>query len=293
MSNDDARTFLESVTGFIDDPERDGLKSAQRPVKLGTIDALYNGTGNPKVLFDGETLMGVRTYAWVGRKPRANNRVVLVPQGHTYVILGTINDTIAYFLSATPPLSLSAAGVLSINAATETDAGISERATTSEGTAGADTSRYVSPAVAKAIKDYVAVFSVIGGNAQNVSNNTPTRVQAAWGTPEISKNVGSWSSGGLTITRPGDYFVNAGVGFNSATAYRTIVEVLLNSTVWDTGVLVRGNPFGRNGGVAGGRMVTLAANDVLRVYVNQESGGTRAIEQNPLTFFSVHSVGAI
>lgn len=90
--NDDARTFLESVAGFTDDVDGPDRSSADRPVKLGTIDALWNGTGNPKVLFDGETLMGVRTYPWVGRRPVPGERAMLAPQGHTYIIVGTLGD---------------------------------------------------------------------------------------------------------------------------------------------------------------------------------------------------------
>lgn len=101
MSNDLARTFLESVTGFVESVPED---SSARPVKVGTVDALYNGTGRPKVLFDGETLMGVRTYPWVGRRPIAGDRVVLIPQGHGYVIVGTVDDTT---LNPAPYTSLS------------------------------------------------------------------------------------------------------------------------------------------------------------------------------------------
>lgn len=92
MSNDDARNFLESVAGYSDEPQGD-TPSQDRPVKMGTVDLSWNGTGKPMVLFDGESLMGVRTYPWVGRTPRPGERVVLLPQGHTYVILGTVGTT--------------------------------------------------------------------------------------------------------------------------------------------------------------------------------------------------------
>lgn len=85
----DARSFLESIAGYSDAPETE-VASQDKPVKLGTVDALYAGVGNPKVLFDGESLMGVRTYPWVGHRPRALERVVLLPQGHTYIILGAV-----------------------------------------------------------------------------------------------------------------------------------------------------------------------------------------------------------
>lgn len=91
MTNDDARTFLESVAGYTDDAPG-ATPSYDKPVKLGTVDALYAGSGNPKVLFDGETLMGVRAYPYSGRQPRAGDRVVLLPQGHSYVIIGSLGD---------------------------------------------------------------------------------------------------------------------------------------------------------------------------------------------------------
>jgi microcystin-dependent protein len=89
MSADAARSFLDAVAGYTDNADAE-VPSQDKPVRLGTIDALYTGSGNPKVLFDGESLMGVRTYPWIGRQPVASERVVLIPQGHTYVVAGTI-----------------------------------------------------------------------------------------------------------------------------------------------------------------------------------------------------------
>lgn len=83
-----ARDLLESMRGYVKDPEQPPA-SADRSVKLGTIDAAYTGVGSPKVLFDGETVMGARGYVTLGYVS-ANDRVVLLPTGHTYVILGAI-----------------------------------------------------------------------------------------------------------------------------------------------------------------------------------------------------------
>lgn len=80
-----ARSFLDSLAGYTDAPG-DVVPSQDKPAKLGTVDAGYTGTGRPMVLFDGESLMGVRTYAWTGRKPRAGERVMLSPVGRGYVI---------------------------------------------------------------------------------------------------------------------------------------------------------------------------------------------------------------
>ena len=90
MSGDIARSFLDSIRGFTQDDGGE-TPSQNKPVKLGVIDALY-ASGNPKVLFDGETIMGIRGYPWSGRQPRAGDRVVLLPQGHSYVIIGSLGD---------------------------------------------------------------------------------------------------------------------------------------------------------------------------------------------------------
>lgn len=87
-----ALSFLESVTGYSETGEAVTPPSEDRPVKLGTIDPSWT-TGNPRVLFDGETIMGVRGYPWAGTKPRPGERVVLVPQGRSYVIVGALART--------------------------------------------------------------------------------------------------------------------------------------------------------------------------------------------------------
>lgn len=99
MSSDDARAFLESVAGYASDSVGE-VPSQDKPVRIGTVDAAYAGSGRPRVLFDGESLMGVRTYPWTSRKPLALDRVVLIPQGHTYVIAGTIDDATVTTLAA-------------------------------------------------------------------------------------------------------------------------------------------------------------------------------------------------
>ena len=90
MSNDAARAFLQSIAGFTDQADEGGTLSQDKPVKIGTVDVAYNGAGLPKVLFDGESLMGVKGYPWINRRPFAGDRVVLLPQGRSYVITGTL-----------------------------------------------------------------------------------------------------------------------------------------------------------------------------------------------------------
>lgn len=85
-----ARSFLESVAGFTDEPKGGRPTAADRPTRLGVVDPGWNRSGFPRVLFDGESLMGVKGYPWVGVLPNPGERVVLVPQGRSYVIVGSI-----------------------------------------------------------------------------------------------------------------------------------------------------------------------------------------------------------
>jgi len=87
--NDLARSFLDSVAGFTGQPEG-SVPSQDKPVKLGTVDPGYSGAGNPQVLFDGESLMGISGYPYSGVQPVSGDRVVLLPQGRGYVIIGSV-----------------------------------------------------------------------------------------------------------------------------------------------------------------------------------------------------------
>jgi len=91
--SDKARALLASVAGFaapVVGPTSDA-GSSNLPVRLATVDTAYT-TGLPKVLFDGETVMGARTYASLA-PCYAGQRVALLPVGHSYIILGGINAT--------------------------------------------------------------------------------------------------------------------------------------------------------------------------------------------------------
>lgn len=58
--------------------------------RTGTIDSGYT-TGRPRVLFDGESTLGQKTYPYLASyTPAAGNRVLLVPVGRGYVIAGRI-----------------------------------------------------------------------------------------------------------------------------------------------------------------------------------------------------------
>jgi hypothetical protein len=87
----DSRDFLEYVSGYGGSGTSAPKSSAERPPKLGTIDAAYT-TGLPKILFDGETMVSAKGYSWLDPYlPLPGDRVSLLPVGQSYLILGKIN----------------------------------------------------------------------------------------------------------------------------------------------------------------------------------------------------------
>lgn len=94
----DALSFLDAVAGY-SRAQRDS--SADRPIKLGTIDSTYDPWENypdvpslPKVKFDGEDTNTTKRYGYVqGFIPCPGQRVWLVPIGTTYMIAGAVENT--------------------------------------------------------------------------------------------------------------------------------------------------------------------------------------------------------
>lgn len=80
----DPTTFFEAVAEY-DKTDAKGFN------RCGTIDPGYAGSGPARVLFDGETTISQKSYQFIGTAPVAGRRVVLMPVGSTYVILGMIN----------------------------------------------------------------------------------------------------------------------------------------------------------------------------------------------------------
>lgn len=79
----DPLDFLDSVAGHT---------AARYPVQtplLGTVDPAYT-SGNPKITFDGETTLSGKTYLYAGYTPKAGDRVVLLPVGNSYLIIGAV-----------------------------------------------------------------------------------------------------------------------------------------------------------------------------------------------------------
>lgn len=86
-------SFLQSVAGYTHQTQPG--ESSTAPVKIGTIDAAYSGTGFAKVKFDGESVTSVKPYPFLASYfPVPGDRVVLMPAGTTYVIMGKIDDTV-------------------------------------------------------------------------------------------------------------------------------------------------------------------------------------------------------
>lgn len=61
------------------------------PIRMGTIDAGYV-SGQPAVVFDGESIASGKTYPYLDSyTPSADDRVVLVPVGGTWLIIGSVS----------------------------------------------------------------------------------------------------------------------------------------------------------------------------------------------------------
>lgn len=95
-------SFLRTVAGYTR-AQTDG--SADRACRIAVIDPAYS-SGNPKVTFEGESTMSTKGYPFLDSyTPTATDRVVLIPVGTTYLIVGAIDDAtnnIAERLDALP-----------------------------------------------------------------------------------------------------------------------------------------------------------------------------------------------
>lgn len=112
----DALSFLQTVAGTTR-AQTDG--SADKPILMGTIDPAYvsstfPGT-MPKVTFDGESTLSGKQYTVVlpGYRPTAGDRVVLVPIGTTYAIIGAVTTAASGYVGG----SLTVAGALAVTGA--------------------------------------------------------------------------------------------------------------------------------------------------------------------------------
>lgn len=96
----DPIAFLDAVAGYA--AERNNGGSADRAIKLAVIDPAYVASTFPatlpKVTFYGEsTLSGKRYPVMSGYLPRPSDKVIMLPAGNTYVILGSLDaDTVGF-----------------------------------------------------------------------------------------------------------------------------------------------------------------------------------------------------
>lgn len=84
-----ANAILENIKALI----KKEIWKAVGPatIQQGFIDSAYT-SGNPKVVFLGETTPGDKTYPYLaGYTPVANDRVLLARVGKTYIIIGKIS----------------------------------------------------------------------------------------------------------------------------------------------------------------------------------------------------------
>lgn len=83
--------LLRDITAFVKATKEPS--SADRPVRLAVVDATYM-TGWPKVTFEGESTLSGKQYPHVDSySPAPGDRVVLVPVGTTYLIVGAVSST--------------------------------------------------------------------------------------------------------------------------------------------------------------------------------------------------------
>jgi hypothetical protein len=81
--NIDAPAVISELAGY-------AYSSTDPFTRLATVDSAYSGVGNPKVTFDGETILSSKTYQFLGAVPRAGARVIMRAMGDSWVIVGTV-----------------------------------------------------------------------------------------------------------------------------------------------------------------------------------------------------------
>lgn len=90
-----ALDFLAALRGNATAPS----EAAQRGPRLATIHSSYGGSGAARVTFDGESTAGLRSY--VALAPVAiGQRVVMLPVGHTFAILGPLDGSLDTTITA-------------------------------------------------------------------------------------------------------------------------------------------------------------------------------------------------
>jgi hypothetical protein len=90
----DLTPFKNSIRELIkEEIKKESAKGPTSYLRLGTIPADYV-SGRPRIIFDGEDAATSRTYPYLpSYVPRAGDRVVLAKVGHSWVILGRVEDS--------------------------------------------------------------------------------------------------------------------------------------------------------------------------------------------------------
>lgn len=79
--------LLRTVSRYV---QRDTASSATRPARLATIDPAYT-SGRPRVIPDGESAPSGKRYPYLASyTPAPGDRVLMIPVGTSYVIVGRV-----------------------------------------------------------------------------------------------------------------------------------------------------------------------------------------------------------
>lgn len=82
-------TLLQVVSRYVR-AELDRTRASSPRTRLAVIDPAHT-TGRPRVTFDGEATLSTKTYPHLSSyTPAAGDRVLLVPSGTSYVIVGEV-----------------------------------------------------------------------------------------------------------------------------------------------------------------------------------------------------------
>jgi hypothetical protein len=220
-------SFLKTIAGYTR-AETDG--SADKACRIAAIDPAYT-TGNPKVTFEGESTLSGKGYPFLSSyTPVAGDRVVLLPVGTTYMIIGKIDNgvrSIATLLNAAPKgliaRSRSSAAVTAANtlATPLKDTGVGDLAFTA-----VSGRNYRVTYKCRCRCDTTAVqtmdISVRDGNASSPTSAS-TVIEAT--SIQVQSTAGTGATGEVifrTLTCPGD--ISAGVHTFAAFYSHTVVN---------------------------------------------------------------------
>ena len=95
MSLNNVRDLMRAI-GDVSDTRSQEVSEATKPCKIANIDPNYVGPPNttlPSVIFEGESDLSQKTYQIINPSysPQPNDRVIMMPVGSTYVIVGPIS----------------------------------------------------------------------------------------------------------------------------------------------------------------------------------------------------------